>query len=45
MNIQKDLQLLLYRYLCFQDETKTNSGTNKELAVSLMGLSEVSLEF
>jgi len=40
LKIQKDLQLLLYRYLCFQDETKTDSVTNKELAVSLMGLSE-----
>lgn len=45
VRIQQDLQLLLYRYLCFQDETKTDSSNSKELAISLMGLSEVSEKF
>ena len=45
VRIQQDLQLLLYRYLCFQDETKTDSSNSKELAISLMGLSEVSQKF
>ena len=41
LSIQKDLQLLLYRYLCFQAETKSVASSSKELDVSLMGLSQV----
>ena len=46
LNIQKDLQLLIYRYLCFQsEEARSNMKSSEELDVSLMNLSQVSVIF
>ena len=41
LNIQNDLQILLYRYLSCQADTRAGEETGPELAVSLMGLSQV----
>ena len=44
LNIQNDLQLLMYRYLCFQsEESRSNMKSFEELDVSLMNLSQVSI--
>ena len=44
LNIQNDLQLLMYRYLCFQSEqSRSNMKSSEELDVSLMNLSQVSI--
>ena len=46
LNIQKDLQLLIYRYLCVQsEEARSIMKTSEELDVSLMNLSQVSVIF
>ena len=46
LNIQKDLQLLIYRYLCVQsEEARSIMKTSEELDVSLMNLSQVSAIF
>ena len=41
LNIQNDLQILLYRYLSCQADTRAGEEQGPELAVSLMGLSQV----
>jgi len=40
LGIQKELQLLMYRYLCFQSETGPHSEKCSELGISLMNLSQ-----
>ena len=41
LNIQNDLQILLYRYLSCQADTRAGEEPGPELGVSLMGLSQV----
>ena len=41
LSIQNDLQILLYRYLSCQADTRAGEEQGPELAVSLMGLSQV----
>ena len=43
LSIQNDLQILLYRYLSCQADTRAGEEQGPELAVSLMGLSQVLL--